>query len=405
MQDLDTVRADLTEKDRLLRNRDTLLENTGMESRRLSEMLERERQARRQDLSAWENAKRGHQSTVRAIQQAESRVLELETLRSQDRQRIHHLEKNYKEQLLERNNLLYALWNRLSTLCGTEWSRNNALINGELTSMELISKNVNGFNKNIIFAVRTVEGIIGSFKQRIRQIEKDLVRDYQTLEHSLDVRVKRLDQLEKLVLAQRQSIGRPSTVRGGFVEMNNAELTKLRSENKTLRSEVQTLRAITTTTQAGNDVIVSRSSSRAGSPNSSKRASMAQTLLRAHSASVVEHLSTSTPGHPYPAAGPLQTSEQKWIHRLKELERRLKAEREARLLDRSGARKRLEQKVEENAELRSALEKERDLRTEDEIAGSHGSGSGSGSRTGSGRASAIPSLKRPNGKEREEEMY
>ncbi|KAA8622613.1 anucleate primary sterigmata protein B [Pyrenophora tritici-repentis] len=369
MQDLDTVRADLTEKDRLLRNRDTLLENTGMESRRLSEMLERERQARRQDLSAWENAKRGHQSTVRAIQQAESRVLELETLRSQDRQRIHHLEKNYKEQLLERNNLLYALWNRLSTLCGTEWSRNNALINGELTSMELISKNVNGFNKNIIFAVRTVEGIIGSFKQRIRQIEKDLVRDYQTLEHSLDVRVKRLDQLEKLVLAQRQSIGRPSTVRGGFVEMNNAELTKLRSENKTLRSEVQTLRAITTTTQAGNDVIVSRSSSRAGSPNSSKRASMAQTLLRAHSASVVEHLSTSTPGHPYPAAGPLQTSEQKWIHRLKELERRLKAEREARLLDRSGARKRLEQKVEENAELRSALEKERDLRTEDEIAG------------------------------------
>ncbi|CAA9962090.1 anucleate primary sterigmata protein b [Pyrenophora teres f. maculata] len=406
MQDLDTVRADLTEKDRLLRNRDTLLENTGMESRRLSEMLERERQARRQDLSAWENAKRGHQSTVRAIQQHESRVLELETLRSQDRQRIHHMEKQYKEQLLERNNLLYALWNRLSTLCGTEWSRNNALINGELTSMELIAKNVNGFNKNIIFAVRTVEGIIGSFKQRIRQIEKDLVRDYQTLEHSLDVRVKRLDQLEKLVLAQRQSIGRPSTVRGGVVEVNNVELTKLRSENKTLRSEVQTLRAITTTTQSGNDVIVSRSSSRAGSPNSSKRASMAQTLLRAHSASVVEHLSTSTPGHPYPAAGPLQTSEQKWIHRLKELERRLKAEREARLLDRSGARKRLEQKVEENADLRAALEKERDLRTEDEIAGSHhGSGSGSGSRTGSGRASAIPSLKRPNGKEREEEMY
>ena len=405
MQDLDTVRADLTEKDRLLRNRDTLLENTGMESRRLAEMLERERQARRQDQSAFENAKRGHQSTVRAIQQHESRVLELETLRSQDRQRIHHLEKQYKEQLLERNNLLYALWNRLSTLCGTEWSRNHALINGELTSMELISKNVNGFNKNIIFAVRTVEGIIGGFKQRIRQIEKDLVRDYQTLEHSLDVRVKRLDQLEKLVLAQRQSIGRPSTVRGGVVEVNNAELTKLRSENKTLRSEVQTLRAINTTTQSGNDVIVSRSSSRAGSPNSSKRASMAQTLLRAHSASVVEHLSTSTPGHPYPAAGPLQTSEQKWIHRLKELERRLKAEREARLLDRSGARKRLEQKVEENADLRAALEKERDLRTEDEIGGSHGSGSAGGSRTGSGRASAIPSLKRPNGKEREEEMY
>ena len=108
-------------------------------------MHERERQARRQGQTTFENAKRGHQSTARAIQQHESRVLELETLRSQDRQKLHSLEKQYKEQLLERNNLLYALWNRLSTLCGAEWSRNNALINGELTSMELISRNVQGF--------------------------------------------------------------------------------------------------------------------------------------------------------------------------------------------------------------------------------------------------------------------
>lgn len=292
-------------------------------------------------------------------------MLELETLRSQDRQRLHGLEKQYKEQLLERNNLLYALWNRLSTLCGADWCRNNALVNGELTSMELISKNIQGFNRNMILAIKTVEGVIGGFRQRIRNMEKDLVRDYQTLEHTLDVRVKRLDQLEKLVLAQRQSIGRPSTVRGGLVDLNSAEVTKLRSENKTLRTEVSTLRAITSTTQAGNEVVVSRSPSRTGSPSSSKRASMAQTLLRAQSASVVEHLSQTPAGHPYPASVPLQPSEQKWIHRMKELERRLKAEREARLLDRSGARKRLEQKVEENADLRAALEKERDLREVD----------------------------------------
>lgn len=413
MQELDVVKTDLAEKDRLLRNRDALLESTGMESRRLSELLERERQGRRQDQTAFENAKRGHQSTTRAIQQHESRVLELETLRSQDRQRLHSLEKQYKEQLLERNNLLYALWNRLSTLCGAEWSRNNALINGELTSMELISRNVPGFHKNIILAVRTVEGVIGAFKQRIRNIENNLIRDYQTLEHSLDSRAKRLDQLEKLVMAQRQSIGRPSTVRGGIVDLNTAEVNKLRTENKTLRSEVQTLRAITATTQSGNDVIVSRSPSRAASPTSSKRASMAQTLLRAHSASVVEHFSTSnsstpTPGHPYPAAGPLQPSEQKWIHRLKELERRLKAEREARLLDRSGARKRLEQKVEENADLRAALEKERDRRDEDGPDSVQRTASASGSRIGgSGRASVVGSVRHTNGsgKEREEEMY
>jgi hypothetical protein len=410
VQDLVITKNDLAEKDQLLRNRDTLLENTGMESRRLADLLERERQARRQDQNTYETAKRGHQSVTKTVQQQETRVLELETLRSQDRQRLHGLEKQYKEQLLERNNLLYALWNRLSTLCGGEWCRNNALVNGELTSMELISKNIQGFNKNMILAVKTVEGVIGGFKIRIRAMEKDLVRDYQTLEHTLDVRVKRLDQLEKLVQAQRQSmsIGRPSTVRGGLVDVNSTEVTKLRSENKNLRTEVQTLRAITTTTQSGNEVIVSRSPSRNGSPTSSKRASMAQTLLRAQSASVVEHLQAQSPGHPYPASVPLQPSEQKWIHRLKELERRLKAEREARLLDRSGARKRLEQKVEENADLRAMLEKERERKDEDGMDSIHRSASASGSRAGrSGRQSVVGSVRNVAGQDMEEssELY
>ncbi|KAJ4986839.1 microtubule associated protein [Stagonosporopsis vannaccii] len=369
IEELNFTKSDLSEKEQLLRNRDTLLESTGLQVRQSTEALERERQLRRQEAATFENAKRGHQSVTRAIQQHETRVFELENLRSQDRQKLLNLEKQYKEQLLERNNLLYALWNRLSTLCGAEWCRSHALVNGELTSMELISRNIRGFNNNMILAVKTVESIIGGFRQRIRNTEKDLIRDYQALEHTLDGRVKRLEQLEKAVLAQRQSIGRPSTVRGGMVELNAAELTKLRNDNKTLRSEVQTLRAITTTAQSGNDIIVSKNPSRTGSPTSSKRASMAHTLLRAHSTSVVEHLQqqqhqtpggSRSPGHPYPEAGPLQPSEQKWIHRLKELERRLKAEREARLLDRSGARKRLEQKVEENADLRAMLERERE---------------------------------------------
>jgi hypothetical protein len=395
VQELTDAKNDIAEKDRLLRNRDALLESTGMESRRLSDLLERERQGRRNDQAAFENAKRGHQSVTRTIQQHETRVVELETQRSQDRRKIINLENQFKEQLLERNNLLYALWNRLSTLCGPEWSRSHAIVGGELTSMELISKNLAGFNKNIILAVKTVEGIIGGFRQRIRNIDKDLLRDYQTLEHTLDMRVKRLDQLEKIILAQRQSIGRPSTIRGGVVDMNSAELNKLRTENKTLRTEVQTLRQITNNTQT----VVENG--RSGSPGSaSKRASMAQTLLRHQSASVVEGISRE-PDHPYPAAGPLQPSEQKWIHRLKELERRLKAEREARLLDRSGARKRLEQKVEENADLRAMLERERERR------GEEGSVNGSGSGRGSGRVSVMGSQKgdRELSRDHEEEVY
>src|SRR5436305_14567435 len=47
VRELDTTKHNLAEKDRLLRTRDALLESTGLESRRLSEMLEKERQARK----------------------------------------------------------------------------------------------------------------------------------------------------------------------------------------------------------------------------------------------------------------------------------------------------------------------------------------------------------------------
>lgn len=54
--------------------------------------------------------------------------------------------------------------------------------------------------------------------------------------------------------------------------------------------------------------------------------------------------------------------DEKWIHRLHELERRLKSEREGRLLDRSGARKRLEERDAENQKLRDQLSRERTRR-------------------------------------------
>jgi hypothetical protein len=65
---------------------------------------------------------------------------------------------------------------------------------------------------------------------------------------------------------------------------------------------------------------------------------------------------TSLAGQPSSSA---DSSEQRWVHRLKELEKRLKAEREARLLDRSGARKRLEEGRAEYEELKMELERER----------------------------------------------
>ncbi|KAF2169564.1 hypothetical protein M409DRAFT_19975 [Zasmidium cellare ATCC 36951] len=379
--DLERARMDLSDKDRLLRHRDGLLESTSLESRRLSDLLEKERSSRKHDLDRFEKAHSGQATHLRTIAQKETRVLELETVLTQDRRKMTSLEQQYREQLHERNNLLLALWNRLSTLCGSDWAQNHSLVNGELPSADVINKNLQSFNKNIISAVKTIEALIGSFKVRIRSIEKDLWRDYQTIEHNLEIRVRRMDAIERAVkdtqnamveeAAQRPQASR--TVSTKSVK-GSEELAKLKTDMKLLRSELKLHRQypsamaqqlINQETQQ-NPEHLRRQSSSGGSNGKSQYSparNLVNNLFRHHSTSAVEQFqipNDEPPPRPQPIMlpqVPVQANDVRWNHRLKELEKRLKAEREARLLDRRGARQRLEEASLENEELRARLER------------------------------------------------
>ncbi|QDS71459.1 hypothetical protein FKW77_003940 [Venturia effusa] len=443
---LDVCRQDLNEKERLLRGRDQLLESTGLESQKLSDLLEKERAARRADRNHFDQMQRSQQSLSHTLQQNDQRANQLEVARNNDRRKYMAIEKQYLDQLTERNNLLLALWNRLSTLCGADFMQKNSLVDDQLPSVEVISRNLVGFSRNMNLAVRTVEVLVGGFRSRIRDVEKNLWKDFQTLEHAIDVRTKRIDHLEKMVAQQtkeRLESGTPAAIppsasllptsgddrgkrspgvsrsssRSGGHTSRSDEITKLKNENKLLKAELQFARNASPTRPRSQRGSIDSGSSTAevtpgvvprsppgmtGIPprDSSHRASMTATLMRHHSTSAVEGYNPAadqqkfqrekalpnlqeSPTHrassfiPSPPNGPigqdgrpittmqmpiqpLQPSEQRWIHRLKELERRLKAEREARLLDRSGARKRLEEGKAENEELRMQLERERE---------------------------------------------
>lgn len=270
-------------------------------------------------------------------------------------------------------------------MCGSDWQHQNSLVSGHLPTLEVVAGMLPAFSKNLLLAVKTIEGLLGGFKARIRNIERDFVKEFQTLEHNLDMRIKRLDRLESAVQVNRVS----------QVASATPELAKLRGENRLLKSEIAALQKQESVARA-----VSRSASTAsatthGHPapsnpsitnNSSHRASLSQSLQRHHSTSAVETLSRASSSQPPPNFQQISTqtpsqvpvavqqqqqqqqqvqvqaqepSQQRWIHRLRELERRLKAEREARLLDRSGARKRLEERDQANEELKQELERQR----------------------------------------------
>jgi len=382
---LDRAKMEVADKGRLLRHRDGLLESASLESRRLSDLLDKERASRKHDMEQFEKASRGQATHMRELAHYQSRCLELETSFSHDKRKMAQLEQQYRDQLNDRNILLLALWNRLSTLCGPDWAKSHSLVDGEPASATIIQNHLGAFNKNVINAVKTIEGLIGSFKTRIRNIEKVLWRDYQTLEENLNLRAKKMDMLERALMETQRAIAteaatqaqqRPQTSRTGSSKITKGsdEIAKLKNEVKLLKTELKFHRQHPSSMaqqllHQQNQMLPDHSRRQSNGGSSPGRAIAA--LLRHHSTSAVEQVQAlsdeqrSAPGsrdHAQPIVfqpQPIQPSEQRWLHRLKELERRLKAEREARLLDRKGARLRLEEGRLENEELRQMLEQEK----------------------------------------------
>ncbi|GAD92163.1 anucleate primary sterigmata [Paecilomyces variotii No. 5] len=384
--ELESIRTKLDEKETLLKHRDALLESQGLESRKLADLLERERHARRADKHSWEQSLKSHQQASRTISQNNSRISELEAARSQDRKRFAALEHSFKEQLNERNSVFLTLWKQLSTMCGPDWSHSHSLINGNLPSQEVIGNILfwPGFSKNLLMAAKTLEVNIAGFKNRIKSIDRDLTKQYQTLEHNFVQKMKRLERMEESVRGMRSRQHQRSNSGSA-----SPEVSKLRGENRLLKAELNLLQshsksrtstsaaAVATTAGAGQG-------SDRSSPRDTSRHHPQSSLVRHYSTNDVETLAPprsdralarSSTGIPQPSnyssattltnnssghsQGLSEPGQEKWIQRLRELERRLKAEREARLLDRDGARKRLEERNAENEELRARLEKER----------------------------------------------
>ncbi|PBP17342.1 microtubule associated protein [Diplocarpon rosae] len=360
MRDLDITKATLQEKERNLKIRDDLLESNSLETRKLADIVDKERQAHRLTKHQFETFQKTQQHNTRTLTQQELRVLELETSRHQDRQKILRLENNFKDQMLERNQLLLALWNRLSAICGSDWTHNNSLINGRaLPSLEAVSTMLPGFSKNLVAAVKTIENLVGDFRSRIRAVEKDLWKEYQTLETNLELRTKRLDRLETVARS-----GIPSAD-----VSSSSEISKLKAINRALQHELASLRTAHDVRSNTVDDPSPSPSVPTGPRNISDK-SRTSTLTRHNTTSTIETIGRVASGRGSNSTGDKSIAssikddehkqpDMRWQIRLRELEFKLMSEREGRLLDRGSMKERVSELTEEKEELLAQLEREK----------------------------------------------
>ncbi|KAK4182461.1 hypothetical protein QBC35DRAFT_169524 [Podospora australis] len=437
VRDLETTKSSLVDKDRIIKQRDALLESHSHETRKLAEMLDKERQAHRNVKNQFEAFQKTHTHVTRTVSSQDSRIMELEASKAQDKKRISQLETTFKEQLTERNNLLLLLWTRLSALCGTDWSHDNSLINGRaLPSLESIATMLPGFSKNLLAAVKTIETMVGSFQTKIKTVEKDLWREYQTLEGHLDQRIKKLERLEGIVrngIATGQLGGPNANLHEKLARLEEG-YRQLKVENHTLRT-AQEVRARAgyaaagdpnghrehspvgspspsvptgpkaksrvpkTGTPRGSSLgrsstsasVPSRTSSQyhsyhssrnmvadefgmlvqdgsangtnahsdGGSPPQKQQGSQTQSTQTASQQQGTSTMGSNTASMSGSTAAGSSTMDNKWMLRLRDLEYKLKAEREGRILDRGEAMKRINASESENNVLKEQLEKEK----------------------------------------------
>ncbi|WQF89263.1 Putative centrosomin motif 1, Mto2p-binding domain-containing protein [Colletotrichum destructivum] len=373
VRELDTTKASLVEKDRLIKQRDALLESHGLESRKLAGELEKERQAHRTTRNQFETFQKTHLHVSRTVSTQDLRISELESTRAQDKKRISQLEATFRDQLTERNNLLLVLWTRLSALCGTDWAHDNSLINGRaLPSLEAVATMLPGFSKNLLAAVKTIETMVGGFSSRIKGVERDLWREYQSLENNLESRTKKLERLETIV--------RNSMTSGTLGSYEQARMSRLEDAYRQLKVENATLRTAQDVRSraaysANNDPNAAMPEPGSGSPSPSiptgprererkpRKGERASTMTRSASSHTVTTTGTGTTPTPGSANhNPFETTlaerdptDNRWIFKLRDLENKLKAEREGRSQDRNAARQRLGGLETENRDLRSEV--------------------------------------------------
>ncbi|TFB06991.1 Anucleate primary sterigmata protein B [Trichoderma ghanense] len=358
VRELDTSKAALVEKERIIKQRDSLMESHALETRKITELLEKERVAHRNTKSQFESFQKTHQHLTRTASTQDVRISELEATRGQDRRKLAMLEQTAREQLLERNELLLLLWHKLSSLCGREWANNNTLVDRQVVpTLEVIASRLPGFSKNLLAAVKTIEGMFAALQTKIKSVEKDLYREYQALENNLDARIKKLDRLETIL---RNSIATGSLghqdVSSRMLRLEEA-YRQLKVENATLRTANDVrARAAHQAPGGGSDGgAVSPSAARGpGDRNSKSRGSSA---ARAPSTSGIPVSSSRTAGLGLLDASNADGSanDNRWLLRLRDMEYKLKMEREGRNQDRQAARQRLGGLENENRDLREKV--------------------------------------------------
>ncbi|BFZ59005.1 hypothetical protein YB2330_000004 [Saitoella coloradoensis] len=292
LAELDEARQDIAQHEDILRGKEGQLELIAIETRKLSEKLIAETKARKSAESKLREVETGDSMAKNRLVDRQSRVTDLERAREREHQSFKLMESQYREQMNERNKLLADLYERISSISG---------IRGDETGgTALPTTNFPKFSRNLSDSLKTLEKTMNTTTDKFKKVQQELWKEYKNLEQALEQRTKRLSKLEHIV--------RSTTADGEGVRQ---ELAMLKLENRSMKAEMKDKAARSPAKERAKG---EESGSGSGSGDGER--------------------------------------DKMWEARLKELESRLKAEKEGRIRDHRGAKEKLNALLKENEDLK-----------------------------------------------------
>lgn len=229
----------------------------------------------------------------------------------------------------------------------------------------MIANRLPSFTKNLMAAVKAIENMVGSFEVRIKSVERDLHREYQSLESNLETRTKKLDRLETMV---RNSIATGTMSHDARYNRLEEAYRQLKVENTTLRTANDVRARAAHSARDSSDALVPHSPSPSvprgpGDQNRDRtsRSRSRSTMTRAHTTNAIPGSSAGGVGLRDMASlseeNASGANDNRWLFRLRDMEYKLKMEREGRNQDRHSARQRLGGLEMENRDLKERMKR------------------------------------------------
>ncbi|KAG4305802.1 hypothetical protein PORY_000712 [Pneumocystis oryctolagi] len=278
------------------------------ENRKLSEQLDKEISNKKSALRQLSKLTISTESSRPILTNRENKMSNLEYTKMKDHKVLIALKSQYNSQLSERNSLLMMFWKKLSPLLNSEWIQNIHPL-----SMDA-SNNFSYFSKNSILCIKHIEKLVNDFPIKCKKLEHKFLKEYQIILTTLENKTKRISRLENFLIKNISN----QTI---FKE----RITNFKVANHEIKSRLH---------------------------DSIKNKQAIQSSISSQEPDVFASFDLTENIYD-------SIKNKKWILRLKELENRLKAEKEARIRDKKGAQEQLAYFQHENEELREELQMER----------------------------------------------